>query len=40
MAEESPEPKPPRRGEARTLSLFEWALEQEQQEGALAGAAR
>ncbi len=39
MAEESPEPEHPRRREAPTLSLFEWALEQEQ-EGALAGAAR
>ena len=39
MAQESPEPKPRRRREALTLSLFEWALEQEQ-EGALAGAAR
>ncbi len=39
MAEESPEPERPRRREAPTLSLFEWALEQEQ-EGALAGAAR
>ena len=39
MAEESPEPERPRRREAPTLSLFEWALEQER-EGALAGAAR
>jgi len=41
MAGEDDEP-PKRRGrdEAPTLSLFEWALEQEQQEGALAGAAR
>ena len=37
MAAEPPEPKPSRRREAATLSLFEWALEQEQ-EGALAGA--
>jgi hypothetical protein len=38
MAGESPEePKPQRRREAPTLSLFEWALEREQ-EGALAGA--
>ena len=39
MAEATPEPKPRRRGEAPTLSLFVWALEQEQQEGTLAGAA-
>ncbi len=40
MAEETPEPEPRRRRrEAPTLSLFEWALEREQ-EGALAGAAR
>ena len=39
MAEDVPEPKRPRRREAPTRSLFEWALEQEQ-EGALAGAAR
>ena len=40
MAGETPEPEPRRRRhEAPTLSLFEWALEREQ-EGALAGAAR
>ena len=39
MAGEPPEPPRRRRDEAPTLSLFEWALEQEQ-EGALAGAAR
>ncbi len=40
MAGEPDEPpKRQRRDEAPTLSLFEWALEQEQ-EGALAGAAR
>ena len=39
MAQESQEPKQPRRrDEAPTLSLFEWALEREQ-EGSLAGAA-
>ncbi len=38
--EQDEPPKPRRRDEAPTLSLFEWALEQEQQEGALAGAAR
>ncbi|MYH48311.1 MAG: hypothetical protein F4081_02355 [Dehalococcoidia bacterium] len=38
MAQEQPEPKRPRRREAPTLSLFEWALEQEQ-EGTLARAA-
>ncbi len=42
MADRPDEPLPPqgcRRDEAPTLSLFEWALEQEQ-DGALAGAAR
>ena len=42
MAGEPDEPEQPRgrrRSEAPTLSLFEWALEREQ-EGALAGAAR
>ena len=39
MAEDVPEPKRPRRREAPTRSLFEWALEQEH-DGALAGAAR
>ena len=40
MAGETPEPEPRRRRhEAPTLSLFEWAMEREQ-EGALAGAAR
>ena len=40
MADEEAEPPRPRsRREAPTLSLFEWALEREQ-EGALAGAAR
>ena len=40
MAGEPDEPpKPRRRDEAPTLSLFEWALEREQ-EGALAGSAR
>ena len=37
--EEAEPPRGRRRDEAPTLSLFEWALEQEQ-EGALAGAAR
>ncbi len=39
MAAEPDEPPRPQRREAPTLSLFEWALEREQ-EGALAGAAR
>ena len=39
MAGEPEEPPRKRRDEAPTLSLFEWALEREQ-EGALAGAAR
>ena len=39
MAGEPGEPKHRRRDEAPTLSLFEWALEKEQ-EGALAGAVR
>ena len=39
MAGEPDEPPRRRPDEAPTLSLFEWALEQEQ-EGALAGAAR
>ena len=39
MATEPAEPKHRRRDEAPTLSLFEWALEQER-EGELAGAAR
>ena len=38
MAQEPPEPKRAQRREAPTLSLFEWALEREQ-EGSLAGAA-
>jgi len=39
MADEEPEPKRRRGHEPPTLSLFEWALEREQ-EGALAGTAR
>ena len=38
MADTEPEPKRQRRREAPTRSLFEWALEREQ-EGALAGTA-
>ena len=39
MAERSDEPKRRRRDEASTLSLFEWALEQER-EGVVVGAKR
>ncbi len=39
MAEETAKPRDPRRTEAPTLSLFGWALEQEQW-AALAGATR
>ena len=36
LAQESPEPKPRRRREAPTLSLFEWALNREREESLAA----